>query len=370
MLGSILVFFIVLSVLVLVHEFGHYIAARRAGVWVEEFGFGLPPKLFGIKIGETVFSLNLFPFGGFCRLHGESEEDEIVHPRKAFFNRKKRTRISIIVAGVLMNVALAVVAFAIVYSFMGIPRTTKDVKIVEIATGSPAQIGGLLVGDVVKAVDKQSVTTIDEFIKYVEAKKGRRAVLEINRTQDEAVSTKKFTLTPRESPPADEGPLGVTITTTEIWYPPVWQRPFVGIYYGIKDSLFWGKTVLLGFYDIFANLFKGVAPKEFAGPVGIFAITTQVAKDGVLSVINLIGILSINLAILNILPFPALDGGRLLFIGIESVIGRKVLPKLERTINSIGMIILLALLLLVSIKDVINLIQAGSISKFVESIVK
>lgn len=370
MLGSILVFFIVLSVLVLVHEFGHYIAARRAGVWVEEFGFGLPPKLFGVKIGETVFSLNLFPFGGFCRLHGESSEDEIVHPRKAFFNRNKRTRVSIIIAGVVMNILLAICAFAVVYSFLGIPRTTKDVKVVDVATGSPAQVGGLLVGDIVKSVDKQVVITTDQFIKYVEAKKGKRTVLEVARTQNEKPITKKITLTPRETPPPNEGPLGVTITTTEMWYPPVWQRPFVGIYYGVKDALFWGKTVVLGFYDMFANLFKGVAPKGVAGPVGIFAITSQVAKDGILSIINLIGILSINLAILNIIPFPALDGGRLLFIGIETLIGKKIIPKVEQTINSIGMIILLTLLFLVSIKDVMNLIHAGSISKFVESIVK
>ncbi len=265
---------------------------------------------------------------------------------------------------------MAIFAFAIVYSFSGIPRETKDVKIVDVTSGSPAQVGGLLVGDIVKSVDKQGLSTTDQFVKLVEAKKGGRVTLEIARSESGQTLTKKITLKPRETPPANEGPLGVVITTTELWYPPVWERPFIGIYYGVKDALFWGKTVVVGFYEIFAKLFRGQAPKEVAGPVGIFAITTQVAKDGVLSIINLIGILSINLAILNIIPFPALDGGRLLFIGIEGVIGKKIIPKVERTINTIGMIILLTLLVLISLRDVINLIHAGSISKFVESIVK
>jgi regulator of sigma E protease len=370
MLGSILVFFVVLSILVLAHEFGHYFAAKKAGIWVEEFGFGLPPKLFGIKIGETTFSLNALPFGGFCRLHGESSEEEIIHPRKSFFNRNKRTRISVVIAGVVMNILLAIVAFGIVYSFSGIPRETNKIKIVDVTTGSPAQVGGILIGDIVKSIDKQAVSTNDEFIKLVDAKKGKKITLEIERTQQGEEIIKKITLTPRESPPVDEGPLGVVITSIELWYPPAWQRPFVGVYYGTKDALFWGKTVVLGFYDIFVKLFKGVAPKEVSGPVGIFAITTQVAKDGILSIINLIGILSINLAVLNIIPFPALDGGRLLFIGIEGVIGKKIIPKVERTINMIGMILLLVMLAIISLKDIINLIRAGSISKFVETIVK
>jgi len=366
MLASVIVFFVVLSVLILVHELGHFIAAKRSGVWVEEFGFGLPPKLVGIKIGQTLFSINALPFGGFCRLHGEIDEEAIIHPRRAFLNKNKKTRFAIVIAGIVMNLILAVVAFAAVYSLTGIPKETKNVKIVEIATGSPAQASGLIVGDIVRKVDKESVASTNEFIKAIEVKKGKRVTLEIAR---DSIS-KKISLTPRENPPTDEGPLGVIITTTELWFPAVWQRPFIGIYYGVKDALFWGKTVVEGIISIFRDLFRGVAPKDVAGPIGIYAITSQVAKNGFLAILNLVGILSINLAILNIIPFPALDGGRLLFIAIEGVIGKKIIPKVEATIHTIGMAILILLLLAITAHDIINVMRAGSISKFVESIVK
>ena len=124
----------------MVHESGHFIVARKSGVLVEEFGFGLPPRIFGKKIGETIYSINLLPFGGFVKLHGESEEVTASSGR-AFLNKNKRTRTSIIVAGVIMNFILGIVAFAVVYSFSGIPKATGTVKIVEVTSGSPAQVG-------------------------------------------------------------------------------------------------------------------------------------------------------------------------------------------------------------------------------------
>ena len=360
MLGSILVFLIVLSILVLVHELGHFIMARRAGVWVEEFGFGLPPRLIGKKIGETLYSINALPFGGFVKLHGESSEDSISYPKRAFLNKSKKTRTGIIVAGVVMNFFLAIFAFAIVYYFSGIPKETNKIKVLDIAAGSPAQTAGIIVGDVVKKIDNKEVTSVSEFVKVVEEKKGKKVVLELE--------SKKVTAIPRENPPEGEGPLGVTISTTEIYFPPKWQRPFVGAYYGFKEALFWGKTVSVGFWNLIVQLFGGRVPKDLAGPVGIFAITSQAAKVGIIALINFIGILSVNLAILNILPFPALDGGRLLFIGIEKVIGRKVLPKLEAGIHTVGMIILLLLLLAITAHDVRRLISSGGVGGFLESI--
>ena len=351
MLGSILVFLLVLSILVLVHEFGHFWVARKNGIWVEEFGFGLPPRIFGKKIGETIYSINLFPFGGFVRLHGENDEREIVNPKRAFLTKSKKVRFAVVVAGVVMNFLLAVFAFAIIYSFSGIPRDTALVKVIDIAPGSPAQSGGIVVGDIISRVDKTEINTVDEFIKKVEEKRGKRVEMETEKG--------KLTLTPRENPPEGEGPLGVVISTTEIYFPPVWQRPFYGVYFGFKDALFWGKTVVVGFISIFENLFKGIVPKDVAGPVGIFAVTSEAAKIGILALVNFVGILSVNLAILNILPFPALDGGRLLFIGIEGVIGKKIIPKVEAAIHSVGMIILLFLLLAITAHDIRRLIAAG-----------
>lgn len=367
---SILTFLVVLSVLILVHEFGHYWAAKRAGVLVEEFGLGFPPRIFSKKIGETIYSINLLPFGGFVRLHGEISEEGVTKPQRSFANKSKKARIAILLAGVTMNLLLAVVAFATVYSFSGIPKVTENVRVVDVVPGSPAQIAKILVGDVVKKVDGEEVTTVSGFIEIVENNKGDKLTIELERIKGDEKMLEKVRITPREDPPEDEGPLGVVISSTEVYYPPIWQRPFVGIYYGVKEALFWGATMVTGFIGLFVNLFNGQVPKDIAGPVGIFALTSEAAKYGIFTLINFVGILSINLAILNVLPFPALDGGRLLFIGIESVIGRKILPKIEATINAIGMIILISLLVAITVHDVRRLVSAGGMSGFLNSILR
>ncbi|HTK03343.1 MAG TPA: M50 family metallopeptidase [Alphaproteobacteria bacterium] len=365
MLVSILVFLLVLSILVIVHEFGHFITAVKLGIPVLEFGFGLPPRIWGKKIGNTLFSLNALPFGGFVRLLGENEEEE-GDKSQQFINKPKRIRIAVIVAGVVMNFLLAILAFAIVYSFSGIPKDTHKLKIVDVSAGSPAQVAGVIVGDVISKVGKDNVDSVDYFISKVNDQKGKTTNFEIVRN-DNIV---KLQMKPRENPPAGEGALGVTITTTEIYFAPVWQRPFIGIYYGFKEAVFWGKTILMGLWTMVYGLFQGQVPKGVSGPVGIFAVTSEAAKNGVLTLINFIGILSVNLAILNILPFPALDGGRLLFIFIEMLMGRKVLPKVEAITHTIGMIILLTLLVAITFHDVVGLIRAGSIAGFLNSMQK
>jgi regulator of sigma E protease len=367
LITSVLVFVLVLSVLILGHEFGHYIIAKRNGVWVEEFGIGLPPRIFGKKIGETIYSINALPFGGFCRLHGESSEDGISEPKRAFLNKTKWQRTKIIIAGVIMNFLLAIFAFTIVYSFSGIPKETQNVKIVDVTVSTPAQVAGLIVGDIVRQVNKEQVSSVDSFIDLIDANKGKKVILTIDRTVNEETQTKKISITPRENPPSEEGPLGVVISNVETFYPPLLLRPFYGIYYGFKEALYWGKTVIVGFWQVITQLFSGKVPQDLSGPVGIFAVTSQAAQFGILSIINFIGILSLNLAILNIIPFPALDGGRLLFIGIEAILGKKVLPKVEAVIHTIGMAILLLLLLAITARDITRLIKAGSLSNFINT---
>jgi regulator of sigma E protease len=368
MFASILVFLVVLSVLILIHEWGHFYMARRAGVLVEEFGFGLPPRIWGKKVGETIYSINALPFGGFVRLHGENYEEGITNSKRAFLYKNKRTRVGIIVAGVVMNFVLAIVAFSIVYSFSGIPKDTEKLKVVSISESSPAQSAGLVVGDIITFVDKEPIESVSEFVTLVNDRQGKNVRFEVLRMRGEETSEISLTIKPRESPPEGEGPLGVIITTTEIYYPPFWQRPFYGIYFGFKEAFFWGETILVGLGTIVFDLFKGVSPKDVAGPVGIFAVTSEAAKSGILTLINFVGILSVNLAILNIIPFPALDGGRLLFIGIESVIGRKVVPKVEGMIHAVGMIILLALILAITISDIRKLIINGGVEGFLKTL--
>ncbi len=362
MIGSILIFVAVLSLLILIHEFGHYYVAKKLGVWVEEFGLGIPPRAVGKKIGETIYSLNWLPFGGFVRLHGEENDAKVSKPKRAFKNKPKRVRVAIVTAGVVMNFLLAVVAFSIVYSFTGVPRESEMVKIVEIVEGSPAANAGLLAEDVVNRVDGEDVVSTAGFISLVEGKEA------ITMSIDRGPQSLEIVAEPRENPPEGEGSLGVVISTSEIYYPPVWQRPFYGIYYGFKEAIFWGQLVIVGFLGIFGNLFAGKAPEGLAGPVGIYAITSQAASYGVISLINFIGILSVNLAILNILPFPALDGGRLAFIFAEALWGKKVLPKVESYIHLAGMAFLILLLVAITFGDVKRLYENGwDVQRFLES---
>lgn len=368
MITSIILFLIVLSVLVIVHEAGHFFAARRSGVWVEEFGFGLPPRLFGKKFGETLYSLNLLPFGGFVRLHGENDSGLITDSKRAFLNQSIKKRMVIVLAGVFMNFILAIGAFSIVYSFSGIPREGNNVKVVEVRPNTPAESSGLQVGDIVREIDSIKISSNDAFINYIESKKGNEITLRTERSGVESLIELKAV--PRQDPPPGEGALGVVISSSEIYYPPLLQRPFYGVFYGFKDALFWAGIVIGGFVKIFTDLFGGAIPQDVAGPVGIFALTTEAAKFGFLTLINFVGILSVNLAILNIVPFPALDGGRLLFIGIEKAFGRKVIPKVETAIHTVGMVILLLLIFAITAHDVKKLITAGSISGYIDAVLK
>lgn len=368
MIGSVLTFIVVLSVLVLVHEFGHFIMAKKSGIWVEEFGFGIPPRAYGKKFGETIYSINWLPFGGFVRLHGENTEDTVTDPKRAFLNKNKWTRSKIILAGVVMNFLLAIAIFSVSYSISGIPRNTGEVKIVESLEGSPAKEMGLESGDIAVSVDGQKISTNDEFIDLVEEKKGNEISLEVKKVDSGELST--LQIVPRENPPEGEGSLGVVISSSEFYYPPLWQRPFYGAYYGVKEAIFWGGVVITGFLSIFRDLFGGTVPKEVAGPVGIYALTSEAASFGFLTLINFVGILSVNLAILNVIPFPALDGGRLLFILIEGVLGKRVVPKVEAVIHTVGMVILIILIVAITYHDIANLISFGGVTGYINSVIK
>jgi regulator of sigma E protease len=373
MLSSIIIFLVVLSVLILVHELGHFVVARRSGVWVEEFGIGIPPRIWGKRIGETIYSINLLPFGGFVRMHGEMTDDGVTKPKRAFINKSKKVKIVIILAGVVMNFILAALSFAIVYSFQGIPKLMDagKVTIVGVSPESPASEVELKKEDIVVAVDGKVIKTSDEFIKAVNKREGEFVALQVLREGEEDLLS--YDVVPRKEYPKDQGPIGVVISSSDVVYefPPIYKRVAYGIYYGFRDAVLMGWAIAGGLFMILKNLiFKGIVPQDIAGPVGIYAITQEAVKFGSLAIINFLGVFSVNLAILNILPFPALDGGRLLFIFIEKLIGRKMLPKLEAAIHMTGMAILILLLVLITIRDVQRLLEAGSISGFIESFIK
>ncbi|MBI2405782.1 site-2 protease family protein [Candidatus Microgenomates bacterium] len=349
---TLLIFLLILSILVLVHEFGHFIVAKLSGVKVEEFGIGFPPRIFSIKYGETVYSINALFFGGFVRLYGEEQAVQ-KDAQRAFSSKSKKTRAAIITAGVVMNLLLAIIAFSVLYSIVGIQRPLGFVRVEEIASDSPAEIANFSPEDAVVSVNEKKVTSYREFIQLIEDKKGKEVTVELRGKSGE---TRIVKVTPRENPPENEGPLGVAITDTEIYFPPLWQRPLWGTVYGLKEAVFWGKQIVIGIGTVFASLItQQKVPEGIAGPVGIFQLTGGVAQQGALALLHFLGVLSINLGILNIVPFPALDGGRLLFVGIEAVFrgrARAIIPNVERVTNMIGFGLLIALLVAITLQDI------------------
>lgn len=360
---QLIIFFLILSVLVLVHEFGHYISARIFGIKVDEFGFGLPPmaKELFTKWG-TKFTLNWLPIGGFVKLHGEeySDEDEMVRGDEGrFYDKPARVRLVVFIAGVIMNFLMGILLFATVYSVVGIPVKTERVRVEEIVTDSPAAKAGFTVGDVVKEIEfekeKIAIKDTTQMVKLVGEKAGNEiSVLVINKEGKEKI----IKVTPRKDPPAGQGALGVVLTNVELTKFPWWQMPFRGAAVGLTEAIAWGKDIASGLGNMLLGLVTGKGvPKDLSGPVGIYQVSGQVIKQGFLATLQFMGVLSINLAVLNIMPLPALDGGHVLFLGVEKVIGKKRKNKIEGYVNTAGMIFLLSVMALITVRDLLRLFK-------------
>lgn len=338
------IFLLALSILVLVHEFGHYLFAVKSGVKVEEFGLGLPPRMIGKRIGKTIFSLNWLPIGGFCKLYGE---DEDAKGKEAFNNKNPWQKFMVVIGGVLMNLILSVVIFSVVYFILGVPIETKKVKILEVVKDSPAMIAGLEVNDWVKKVNDIELTSPDQLIAETENMKGKKALLSINRNNEEMV----VSIDIRDKPPEGQGLMGISISNTEM-RKIKWYEIYKGIGYGFKEAYYWGKIIGGGVVDMVAGLFMGKTPKDVSGPLGMYEATSAIKKNqGILAVIHFFGVISVNLAVINILPFPALDGGRILFVFYEMITKKRAKQSFEIAINNIGMWLLLSLILIVTLGD-------------------
>lgn len=346
-----LIFIIVLGVLVLVHEFGHFITAKKAGMKVEEFGFGFPPRIFGIKKGETTYSLNWIPFGGFVKIFGEDGQGE--DNQKSFASKKAGARARVIVAGVVMNILLAYVLLT-AGNMMGL-RTAiaeddknplihdRQIQIVQIAAHSPAAEAKLETLDEIIGF-----ANVADFQKFINENRGKNIIIKIKR----GGKILEKSITPRVNPPAGEGALGISLAATGvIKYP--WYK---AIYEGGKQTGILIMNTAYGYGQIIGRLFTTGSPgAELSGPIGIARFTGQAARIGLAYLIQLMALLSVNLAILNIIPFPALDGGRLLFIGLEKIKGSPISRRVENLVNSIGFALLIALMVYVTTKDISRL---------------
>jgi regulator of sigma E protease len=352
---TILVFIIVLGILVFVHELGHFIMAKRAGMAVEEFGFGFPPRIFGIRKGETVYSVNLIPLGGFVKILGENGDS--VDPR-AFGTKGFWARFSVLVAGVTMNVILAWFLISIgmmvglptiVGEGMELPNSAKvgtaQVSVLELDEKSPAADAGIKIGDSIYKINDIEITSIDQVQALTKENAGKPTEYIIKRGNLELSKT----LTPRANPPEGQGPLGIALSSVAKVSFPWYEAIIKG--FTTTVTLIW--ATISAFGTIIGQwLSNQPVGQALSGPVGIAVLTRDVTQLGLIYILQFTAILSINLAIINAVPFPALDGGRILFLLIEKLRGRKMNAKAETYANAIGFSLLILLMIFVTVKDV------------------
>jgi regulator of sigma E protease len=346
----------VMGVIVFVHELGHFLVAKRNGIVVEEFGFGYPPRV--IKLFErdgTIYSINAIPFGGFCRMRGE---DDPSLPG-SFASASKRARAATLVAGPAMNFLLAFILFAALALTQGVPDASRPGAIVKsIVPGSPAEMAGLQLGDRIIAVNKQSVTSLAELQELTKASLGARTAYTLVRVDPStgAALTVELLMTPRANPPQGQGALGIGIEQA-IRRAKVWEAASMGV-----QTV--GQIIYMTF-AIPANLIREGKPLSqagFMGPVGIAVTTGEVVREARDSrspgmLIYFMALLSTALGLTNLLPLPALDGGRLLFIGVEAIRGKRIEPAQEGMVHLIGFGLLLLLVGLLTVKEVGSLIN-------------
>ncbi len=396
MLITAIVFLLILSILVLIHEAGHFFVAKRLGIKVEEFGFGLPllPAIFSFRRGETVYSIYPALIGGFVKLFGEdeagagrvqlkvqSEKLKVGDEGRAFYRRPVGQRAAVVFAGVVMNAVLAVVIY---YGFMfitnfktelpvyppglSVPKflmVEQEIKtqiiIGDVAKNSPAELAGIKPPSQIISVNGKPIENNDSFLKIIAANKGKQILLE---WLDLRINKKSTALVmPRVNPPKNQGALGVSFfpsETVHLNYNTAGERVLSGFTHPI-NLMTYNFAALKNLID--ASIKKRnveMLSQSVSGPVGIYNVVGAVVsipnlRERVIQLLNLAGILSISLAVFNVLPIPGLDGGRLFFILVEGVFGVKLNRKIEGYVNAIGMAFLIGLILLVTYKDVAQL---------------
>lgn len=360
---DILIFFVILFALVLVHEWGHFAAARAFKIRVDEFAFGFPPRLFSVKKGETEYSFNALPIGGYVKIHGEDPEKmEPNDPDRArsLMARPKWQQATVIVAGIIMNIVLAwalltaSLAIGAPASADGAPYPVRDAKltVVALAPDSPAKTAGIREMDAILGVsagtDSVAPTAPQDVIDFVGGRGGEEVAFMLERGGETIV----LSAVPQDGIVLGRAAVGITMDQVGTMRVPLHLAPIEGA----KRTWYVTEMTAVGLYEFFSKAFIGQANlDQVTGPVGIVKAVGTAADSGFSDTLVFAAIISINLAIINLIPFPALDGGRLLFVGIEAIIRRSIPVKVAGYANLVGFALLMLLMLVVTANDVMKL---------------
>ena len=343
-------FVLILGLLVLVHEIGHFVTAIKLGVDVEEFGIGFPPRLFSFKKGKVRYSLNWIPLGGFVKIKGESG-DEDKGDKHSFANQAAWKKSAILTAGVFMNFILAIVLYAIGFS-IGLPEVIdqdtnlnsikeRNVVISELTSGSLAESKGIEVGDKIIYINDKEVLDSDMIAGEIKNNKSLNIIVKRGGEEKEIGIS--------EEDRVDNDIIGVGMMDVGI----VKYNIFESVGKAFKITVSMIGMVFKAFYDLLYNLITtGSLTAELSGPVGVAVLTGKIVQMGFIYILQFTALLSINLGVINILPFPALDGGRLLFVLIEKIRGRALSENVEGLIHNSGFILLILLLIVVTFRDI------------------
>lgn len=377
-MASLLYFLAVLAILVVSHEFGHFIFAKKTGMGVHEFGFGFPPRFLGIQFKKgdrkkwrlvwgnrdlnesdeeygTVYSLNWLPLGGFVKIKGENGEE--ANDQDSFASKNFWQKSLVLCAGVMMNIVLAFVLLTAGY-LVGLPQNVdgmadvshvsdRRIEILQTIPGKPAEAAGILAGDILVQVGDLQNPRLKQMQDYVNVHKNEQLLVRVKRG-DQIIEKK---IQPAVYSDTGKGGLGIAIAEIgTVRYP-----FFSAIWEGVKATGFYLKEIVIAFYMLLKGLFAGKGVGDaVSGPVGVAVMTGRVAKLGWIYLIQFAAMLSLNLAIFNILPIPALDGGRQLFLVIAKLRGKAVSQKLEQIFHTVGFALLMLLVLVVTIRDIAN----------------
>ena len=376
---SLLVFLIILSLLVFIHELGHFLTAKKFGIKVEEFGMGLPPRAWGKKIGETIYSINWLPLGGFVKINGEDAIEKVdQNDQTNFMNKKPWQRSVVLIAGVTMNFILALIIFYIILGLNGFKsyplmllndhnfKFTDVIKIPAIVTymeeDSPAKQSGMKYGDSITALEfedqKVQIKSVDDLRDFVKDKEGKEVqVFAFNMETDQ---TNTYKVTPRYYDSIQQPALGVSLAEGVVLDYSRGAKPAFAGFAHTYNVMSYSISIMK---DLVSSSFqqKTIEPvsQGVSGPIGIFgavdSVVQNAGKKTLVTLLDLTALLSLSLAVMNLLPIPALDGGRLVFVLYEWVSKKRVSQKVEAWAHNIGYLLLIGLLILITFKDILKM---------------